>query len=467
MINRDKESLEGVETQGVGFLVKNDNWSIYMRHDESHNQNYYGFLGYLDFDDAGYYKFGVSTLQTTYTKELDNDNKIKVSGGILENCHEVNTYLYPLEPNNFGLYDPHSRFKYQQQDLFGQISLTNKSLEDHTFEFGINVMHHEITRNDFYTNVSDQANIGLFVPEWNMYMPITDQLTRLSRSQGFFNDPKESYDRFYYFKDYYSVTDNLDTSIEIRYNDNDHYRDRVDYKLGSIYAHDTHIYKMIYAKQYRTPSSIESNLAGHWTVYGNEDLESESVENFELIYLHKQPNDTFSIGGYYTLYRDSIDYKLDDSRFVFNNTEENQENYGIELEYSKRFDNKSMLLLNSSYSEYLYKNKLAYLDEINTPTASRFTSNLGYIYPLNFRTNLGTLIKYYGKKRVPLNEKAEIGSTYLVDMTLDYRLSDQLQLFLSGKNLLDRDYYYYGYNTRDNKMLREGRMWLLNLKYDF
>lgn len=466
--SRAKESLEGVDTQGIGLIAKNSHWSIKARHDESTQQNHYGFFGYLDFNEESYNRFEISTLQASYQRDIDSKNSFGLSGGVLENRYKMNTYLYPLEPNPFGFYNPHSRVAYTEQNLFGQLKMSNRYFENHTLEYGINIMQNKMTQNDFYTNLSPSANVGLFVPQFNTYVPVTDQLTHLTGSEGFFNNPKKSRDKVYYLKDYLHLNEHLDASVEVRYDDNDHYKDRINYKVGTVYTHDdAHIYKMIFSKQYRTPSTIEARTVGYWNVYGSQDLESESVENLEFIYLYKQPSETFSLDAYYAQYRDVIDYRVDGDTFVYYNNSEKQKNYGIELEYTKRFANKSTLLFNASYAEYRYLNRQVYQETINTPLASKLTSNVGYIYPLSFRTNIGTLLKYYGDKRMLNNDKEDIGSTYLVDMTLNHSVSDALQVHLGVKNLFDQAYYYYGYNTTDNQMLREGRTWLFNMKYAF
>jgi iron complex outermembrane receptor protein len=165
------------------------------------------------------------------------------------------------------------------------------------------------------------------------------------------------------------------------------------------------------------------------------------------------------------MYNDMIDLKNNGTFYQYYNNTDEQKNYGVELEYSKKFQNRSKLLLNGSYSEFLYKNTMLNNLDINTPIVSKATGNLGYIYPISSNTTLSGTAKYYGTKALYENNK--IDSVVLCNLSLEYLLSKNAKISFGGKNIFDTKYYYYGYATTDEKMLREGANWTLDLSYEF
>ena len=148
------------------------------------------------------------------------------------------------------------------------------------------------------------------------------------------------------------------------------------------------------------------------------------------------------------------------------NKNEDDDNYGIELEYSKSFENRSKLLFNSSYNIFEYKNKENFNLNINTPMVSKITGNIGYIYPVNSKLSISSYTKYYGKRNV-LGDNKSVPEVLLFDVGASYSISKDTKIFLNIKNIFDTKQYYWGYNTNDERMLREGRTWSANFRYDF
>ncbi|OCL82548.1 TonB dependent receptor [Arcobacter porcinus] len=75
------------------------------------------------------------------------------------------------------------------------------------------------------------------------------------------------------------------------------------------------------------------------------------------------------------------------------------------------------------------------------------------------------MLRYYGSKNLLNGDK--INDITLVDLTFTYNILKDSKLYFGAKNILDKEYFYYGYNTKDEKMLREGTTWFVSYSYDF
>lgn len=464
-LDRKEESFEGVEEKAIGINLKNDNWTFNTRYIETTSQNHYGFLGYLDFDDNGYSKYAVSTSQIVYENYISN-NKIKSKIGYLNYNYKLNTYLYKLEPNSIGLYNPHYQIDYTTQDIFSDVSITNSSIKNHEIVYGVSLVNSQTLKNNYSTNADYIGNVGMYNPLSDSYFPITSDLTTLSGNKGFLNNEDSLTNYSYYVQDTYSYNDNLSFLFNTKIDDSQYSNNLVNYTISGVYSNDnTNIYKAIFSKSYRVASATESSITGHFSVYGNENLKPEESNTFELIYNYINDKDSFKVNNYYTIYENSIDIMNNGTSYQYYNNKDNLDNYGLELEYSKNFENRSKFLFNSSYSIYKYKNEEFNSADINTPIASKVTANMGYIYPINSKLNVSGTSKYYGAKAL-LND-SKIDDVVLFNLSSSYSINRDMKILFSLKNVFDTKYYYYGFNNLDEKMLREGRTWNLSLSYEF
>ncbi|MDX9743682.1 MAG: TonB-dependent receptor [Arcobacteraceae bacterium] len=469
LFTRDKESLEGNLEKSIGIILKNDNWSLNSRYTTTTMQNGYGSFGLIDFNEEGSFKFTTLTSELAYKTDISEHNKMKSTVGILRNNAELNTYFYKYEPNNFGLYDPHYQYNYTKQTLHAEISLINNSIDNHEIEIGAYFGRVFTLDNDFSTNADAIANIGLHVGDY--YVPISNQLTTLSGSTGFVRSTGAQSISSYYLQDTFHFNDALDFSFNVRMDDYEFFDKVTSLRFASVYSLDnTNIFKFILSKSYRIPSLIEKNLVGHIGISGNQNIKPENTNTAELAYIYTTSKDNFKINTYYSICQNAIDLKHDglynNTTFQYYNNSDDQKNYGLELEYTKKFENRSKLLFNASYSRFIYTNKELNVTEANTPTASQITADLGYIYPLNEKLTFSGLAKYYGTKQL-VDTTNTIEPVLLCNLTIQYRPINDVKLMLSGKNIFNQNYYYYGYNTIDGKMLREGTTWFLNMSYDF
>jgi iron complex outermembrane receptor protein len=465
--DRKKESLEGKEDKSIGVLLQNGDFKISSRYIKSLKQNNYGLAGLLDFNEDGYTQYTTFINQISYDTFVSQNNSLETKLSFLQNNYIINTYLYDLEPNIFGIYNPHYKIDYTQEEKSLSFLIKNTTFEKHNIEYGMQASIISATKNDYYANVDNLYQYGLYVPIFNAYFPIQRELKKFSGDEGFLNNTKPRENFSYFFNDRYNFSKDLSFVFNFSLDDYESNQKQLNFKVGTVYTNDnTNIYKAMFSQTNRNPSLIENSLAGHFIISGNDKLKAERMQNAELMYIYQQHNEELKLNLFYTKYKNSIDLRqINNAVLEFYNKEKDDEGYGVELEYTRNFENRSKLLLAASYNIFNYNNE-ATNATINTPIVSKDTINIGYIYPWNSKVTLSSLTKYYGKKKL-LNSDDSIDSVVLFDIGAQYSFSKNLKVSANIKNIFDTQYFYWGNNTTDETMLREGRTFYASISYDF
>jgi iron complex outermembrane receptor protein len=465
--NRKKESLEGKENKAIGVLFQNKDFKISSRYIESLKENGYGLAGYLDFSEEGYTQYRTWVNQISYDTSVSQNNTLETKLSFLQNNYNFNTYLFDLEPNALGIYNPHYKIDYTQEEKSLSFLVKNKTFENHRIEYGMQASVRSIGKNDYYANVDNLYKVGLYVPTFDAYFPQQRELIKFSGDKGFLNNTESKKKFSYFFNDRYSFSKDLSFVLNFSLDDYESKKKQLNYKVGTVYTNDdVNIYKAVFSQTNRNPSMIESSLNTHFIISGNDKLKAERMQNAELMYIYQQHDQKLKLNFFYTKYKNSIDLrKLDNNILEFYNKDKDDYSYGIEIEYTKNFENRSKILLSASRDIFNYNDE-AKDSTIDTPIVSKDRVNLGYIYPWNSKVTLSSLAKYYGEKKL-LDSSGSIDSVVLFDLGTQYRIAKDLKISYSIKNIFDKEYFYWGNNTTDEKMLREGRTFYASISYDF
>lgn len=463
--DRKPNSLEGVEDFLIGGSLENENFKISSKYIKNDRQNNYGTTGLLDWNDDGYTKYEIISNEISYDTFLNSNNILEAKLGSVQSNYKMNTYLYKFEPNNVGIYDPQYKVNYTQRESYLSLLVKNSVFTNHKIEYGVYGSLVQIPKNKYYANVDSLTGLGLYIPQYDAYFPTQKELKEFSGKEGFISDEKSKTNFSYFLADTYSINENLTILGNLGVDDYEDYKKTLNFRLASVYSNDDiNIYKFSLSQANRNPSLIENFIVRHMINYQSKDLEAEKLQSAELMYIYQQNDERLKINLYYQKYKNSIDGRLNGDFYQYYNKKQDENNYGLELEYSKIFENRSKLLFNGSYNSFSYKNSYENL-KIDTPIVSKLTANLGYIYQINSKFTISPLLRYYGSKNLLNGDK--INDITLVDLTFTYNILKNSKLYFGAKNILDKEYFYYGYNTKDEKMLREGTTWFVSYSYDF
>ena len=81
----------------------------------------------------------------------------------LQNNYQLNTFLYDFEPNNLGIYNPHYKIDYTQQESSLSFLIKNRTFSKHNIEYGTQVSILSVPKNNYYANVDNLYKLGFYI----------------------------------------------------------------------------------------------------------------------------------------------------------------------------------------------------------------------------------------------------------------------------------------------------------------
>lgn len=229
-----------------------------------------------------------------------------------------------------------------------------------------------------------------------------------------------------------------------RYDDYSDFGSYLTPRLGLIKLIDqTSSVKLLYGNAFRAPTGNE--LYGAPRITGNSNLKPEEIDTYELVYIKSQGQgqgkDKMKFEA--VLFKSNVKNAIATiGNFPNASYENNSENSatGIELTYIKQF-NKLLLDVNGSYVQS--KNNT---DNIDITVFPEFIVNLGlgYSFTSIWSMTLNNRIMR-GVTKTPTtttNTPDDLPDYWRVDLNNTIHYSENFDIFVNIRNLLDRDNYY-------------------------
>jgi outer membrane receptor protein involved in Fe transport len=240
--------------------------------------------------------------------------------------------------------------------------------------------------------------------------------------------------------------------------------------------------------EYRELSPVNFfDILGGQRLFGNPDLKRALIQNYDARWeWYPRPGETVSLGAFYKRFRDPIERILVQNAdgfspdITFANAD-GANNYGVELELRKRLD-----VLTASLRQFtLFANTTVIQSEIQVgnegissltnperPMAgqSEYVLNAGLGYGTDDGRWTGTLLYNVAGRRLieagifPLPDTYE-EERHLVDLSVQFPVSNGLSGKLDGKNLLDEP-VLYRQGPVERLRYRTGRIFTLGFKWE-
>ncbi len=202
-------------------------------------------------------------------------------------------------------------------------------------------------------------------------------------------------------------------------------------------VNETSAVKLLYGNAFRAPSAVE--VSGNAFIAGNPNLEPETLDSIELVFLRQTENSRFEAVAFVSKWRDAIsatDIDNDGSDDMYVNLSEN-DSYGIEITYHLRQKN---LLVETSGS---YVRSKSDTPDTGFDAFAEYIVNLGIGYEFAndwvlYVNNRAHLHADAGPKRRTI-EPAALKDYWRTDVNLAKRLKGGWNAFANVRNIFNRE----------------------------
>lgn len=460
----DYNSLENFDDYAIGMNAKHGDWTLLARYKSETTDNFYGISEDLEPIMGGY--------QQNQSGILQVQNLSSIGRGIeMETRLGINYYAFTFDSTVYK--DASLTFRinptYEQLNSYLEMNLRGLNVTEHDWMAGTSFQKINTIKNVYGTTYRIQYDGGPIVD------PTVGILNYLEGEYGFLKGDNDQWIKSVYVQDIYSPGINLDLSVNLRLDSYARFGSMLSYRFGSVYRFDdNHILKGGYGRSFRAPSYIEAFQAlQNGLKTGNEDLNPEWIDTYELAYTYKNQNTISRTNIFYSILNDVMDSLQNEPNSVLgdyaNHKQRNAK--GIESELTYRFPNGSELMANMSYVRTEYFSPDYYTPvEYRSPDISEVMIKGYYLYPFTEKFALNTAWYYSGPKRgyVHTDEnQRSYGSTMIVDETVTYDIDNSSLMTLSVKNLFNESVIYPSYQGKHEGIRREGRNWLLTYEKRF
>jgi outer membrane cobalamin receptor len=208
------------------------------------------------------------------------------------------------------------------------------------------------------------------------------------------------------------------------------------YKTAAVYQlSDLQSLKAIYGKSFRAPNTNELYLENNPLLTGNPALQSESIQNLDLIWVGSwEQKVQWSIGYFENRYNDAIVQVENTSGAgsTFENIQQDPvKGFELELEYQPQ----DAWMFRGTYTYFTTLPDLSYRE------SNHLLSLIGNYHYEKLNVNLSSI--YNGKREYAVDtdsNRYSLPSYWLVNTKVSYQLTPALNVFLQGKNILDKTY---------------------------
>jgi len=242
-----------------------------------------------------------------------------------------------------------------------------------------------------------------------------------------------------YLQDSFQVVENVTGTVGVRFDDYNDVGDTINPRLALVYTPDdaTSI-KLLAASAFRAPSYVELYHHNNPSSIGNEDLDPEEIQTYEL-YVQRTFRKKLQLAA--NVYHSRIDNFITTvseagSIAVFQNTGENI-NTGFEAEAKFIYDPRNTITLNYSFTD-------PEDDETNEDLHDIAKHALNFIVnkSLGRHLDLAVYSSYRSSRsRAPGDSRSDVDSYIVVNAKLSAKIRDNIRAYVRGSNIFDEEYY--------------------------
>jgi len=401
------DSDQSLTNYSIGLNISNENISLITRMKSSDFGNSHGLTNHIDEDTDKYHNLNqMFFTQLKYKNSINKDNTYFISVGYSSYLQNAETKL----PANIDI-------KYKENSIFSQAQLISNTIKNNELLVGIEYSKSKIKDTSYFVNETSTRKIFSI-----------------------------------YANDKYSLTNRLDFSAGLRY---DNYKDemqKVSPSFGAVYRVSDDIkIKTTYSKSFRVPSWIE--------LKSNANLSEEEASTIEsgIVYNYNQ-NNKIRVNFFKTEIKNVI--AKNSARIYENSAEHNM--LGSEFEYIFSPNIQSEMKFSTSYIDAKDK------DNNDIKDVANILTNASFIYRFDSGISLGMLLKYTSSiDRSSTDKRDDMSNSLIFDQSISY-VNKSFTTTLTVKDLFNHGTNYpLVENTYINDYQDAGRTIQLKASWEF
>jgi len=413
-------------SRGSGYLLPS--W------DERIREQWEGFFATprRNFHGEEYSPF--SFLQAAYTREIGSSSSLLLAAYLERFENHEESYWYTAKSENW------------QYGFEGKYDFN--FLADHFMTLGYSMKYNDATSTKWRLKILDGRNLTI-IPSFETCL------------------------YSFYFQDKYRITDNLELTAGVRYDEPDDYENSLSPRIGLSWSFlDNFNLKLLYGRAFRTPA--------RYLVVNESNLDTEKIESWE-VELGYRYGENLSLKGnfFYNKLKDIVE------EVAFGIVRSRGRDHVKGIEFAALYKPVTPLSLYGNVS-YLFKNRDDFVSKISVPgpdlsqaeeisitsslSAPRGTFNWGVTYDFRERVAANLNFSYYMKREIGENifysRTGSLSPYLLVDfnLTLKHLWHDRLGMSIKLRNSFNESYTSRGtYSVVDGA----GRGAYFSLQYTF
>ncbi len=444
--NEDKDYQSGI------FTMDYNNFSFLAQYIEDGHGDHFGFNMFLTPpDDRIMNRNKDWALEARQTLDLFTSLKADIRLSWQEHTYEAYDLIW-IPAGSFGYQHPDASMNnyWKERQLKAGLDLTWEGWNKHSMLMGFSI-----------------AGINVLDEKWETNIDL-DTYTVLSKKRVYpwMNKDQNRTITSVTFQDEYRITDSAIITGGFRY---DHYDDvggSLAPRIAAVYRWTPqHIFKAQYSRAFRPPT--------FWEMSDSESLDPETVETYELGYIHKRERTVGRVTMFYSNLKDPIALDIGSPTFGYINHQDIKLR-GVELELKQRLGSMVNLDANLSFVDTEGQETGKEIEE-----STNWLANVGLRYEPLENLVLTTQYRYVGERnRAPGDSRKKMAAYHTVDVT-----GNIFNLGLKGftlragvKNLFDEDVRYpapllnpFGtpFASYPDDFPRPGRRWWMQVSYEF
>ncbi len=271
-----------------------------------------------------------------------------------------------------------------------------------------------------------------------------------------------------YLQDVWDISKTINLTMGLRFDDYSDFGSEVSPRVGITWEFmENATIKSLYGRAFRAPNFSDMYITNQPAVQGNEGLEPETIDTYEIGLQYKYNVNTYTIqSGINYFYNDIEDFISLRSTGLGYSQYDNYGNayiHGIEFESRVNFNQNNYLFMNYTFQDTNDENGK------NLPFIAKHKGNFGVnMQPWKYvNTNLSTFVS--GKRyREEGDSRDDLPSYALVNLSLIAKdFLKTLEIQGTVNNLLDKDYDDPGNISVTDDLPRPGRTFFVGLTYAF